>query len=29
MKSLVESPNHYATLASHSQEHLDLVLKAL
>ncbi|NMB16302.1 MAG: galactose-1-phosphate uridylyltransferase [Firmicutes bacterium] len=26
---LVESPNHYATLASHSQEHLDLVLKAL
>ncbi|MGI6558620.1 MAG: galactose-1-phosphate uridylyltransferase [Limnochordia bacterium] len=26
---LIESPDHYATLASHSQEHLDLVLKAL
>ena len=26
---VVESPDHYATLASHSQEQLDLVLKAL
>ena len=26
---VIESPDHYATLASHSQEQLDLVLKAL